>query len=109
METQATLLQANGKGALVTVAVDAASAKAASEVMLADKYDERRLDPTGWLLSEKLDGVRAYWDGADFYSRNGNAFPAPAWFKQGLPATPLDGELWAGRRQFRRSRQCPRQ
>ena len=99
---QATLLQAKGHGPLVTVAVDAASAKAASEVMLADKYDEKKLDPTGWLLSEKLDGVRAFWDGANFYSRNGNAFPAPAWFKQGLPSTPLDGELWAGRRQFRR-------
>jgi DNA ligase 1 len=43
-----------------------------------------------------------YWDGTNFYSRNGNAFPAPAWFKLGLPSTPLDGELWAGRHQFRR-------
>jgi len=35
-------------------------------------------------------------------SRNGNQFPAPDWFKAGLPPTPLDGELWCGRRQFRR-------
>jgi len=81
--------------------VNHASAAEASAVMLADKYAEK-LDPTGWWISEKLDGVRAYWDGQDFYSRNGNGFPAPTWFKQGLPATPLDGELWAGRRQFRR-------
>ena len=64
--------------------------------MLADKYTEK-MDPTAWWLSEKLDGVRAYWDGSDFYSRNGNHFPAPAWFKAGLPPTPLDGELWMGR------------
>lgn len=42
---------------------------------------EDAMDPTDWWISEKLDGVRAYWDGADFYSREGNPFPAPAWFK----------------------------
>jgi ATP-dependent DNA ligase len=99
---QATLLAAKGGGKLVTVTTSAKSAAAARQVMLADKYDAKKVDPTGWLMSEKLDGVRAYWDGANFYSRNGNAFPAPLWFKEGLPSTPLDGELWAGRRQFRR-------
>ena len=53
-------------------------------------------------MSEKLDGVRAYWDGHNFYSRNGNQFPAPDWFKEHMPSCELDGELWAGRRQFRR-------
>jgi DNA ligase-1 len=69
--------------------------------MLAQKWDSK-LDPTGWWMSEKLDGVRGYWDGKNFYSRLGNQFPAPEWFKQGLPKVPLDGELWCGRRQFRR-------
>src|SRR5881296_3492126 len=30
-------------------------------LLLADKWDNVT-DPTGWWLSEKLDGVRAYWD-----------------------------------------------
>jgi len=54
-------------------------------------------------MSEKLDGVRAYWDGRQFLSRNGNPFYAPAWFTSGLPEVPLDGELWLGRQQFQRT------
>jgi len=85
----------------VVLRSEPASEVAARGVMLAQKWDEK-LDPTGWWMSEKLDGVRGYWDGKNFYSRLGNQFPAPEWFKQGLPKTPLDGELWCGRRQFRR-------
>ena len=40
--------------------------------MLADVYDPDKVDPTGWYMSEKLDGVRCYWDGDKFYSRAGN-------------------------------------
>lgn len=58
------------------------------------------IDPTGWWMSEKFDGVRGYWDGKNFISRQGNVFNAPGWFKQGLPAWPLDGELWMGRQKF---------
>ncbi|MCF6253537.1 MAG: DNA ligase [Thiomicrorhabdus sp.] len=58
------------------------------------------MDVTGWLLSEKLDGVRAYWDGQRLLSRNGNMFFAPTWFTQDLPPFELDGELWMGRDQF---------
>src|SRR6266700_287617 len=60
-------------------------------------------DPTGWWLSEKLDGVRAFWDGKQFLSRLGNLFHAPAWFVAGLPHEPLDGELWLGRKKFQRA------
>ena len=28
-------------------------------------------DPTGWIMSEKLDGIRAYWDGKQFWSKRG--------------------------------------
>ncbi|KAJ9441857.1 DNA ligase [Diplonema papillatum] len=73
--------------------------KAMAGVLLADKWDER--DPTGWWISEKLDGVRAYWDGANFLSRNGNVFTAPSWFSQSIPAgVELDGELFGGRGAF---------
>ena len=75
---------------------------AAPPLLLAETWDGAS-DPTGWLLSEKLDGVRAYWDGRQFVSRQGNRFHAPDWFTAGLPAVPLDGELWLGRKQFQRT------
>src|SRR5436305_12152094 len=61
------------------------------------------IDLAGWWMSEKLDGVRAYWDGRQFLSRQGNLFHAPDWFVAGLPAVPLDGELWLGRKRFQRA------
>ena len=51
-------------------------------------------------VSEKLDGVRAYWDGHQFVSKNGNVYQAPPWFIQDFPHFALDGELWLGRGQF---------
>jgi len=57
-------------------------------------------DPQGWLVSEKLDGVRALWDGARLRFRSGRSIAAPAWFLAALPPAPLDGELWAGRGRF---------
>jgi DNA ligase-1 len=54
-------------------------------------------------MSEKLDGVRAYWDGKQFLSRQGNLYHAPAWLIEGLPAVPLDGELWIDRKKFQRT------
>lgn len=50
----------------------------------------------GWLASEKIDGIRALWTGSEFVSRNGLVFDVPAWFKVGMPACQLDGELFAG-------------
>jgi DNA ligase-1 len=78
------------------------AAPQAPPLLLAEKWDNA-LDPTGWWLSEKLDGVRAYWDGKQFVSRLGNTFHAPDWFVAGLPALPLDGELWLGRKKFQRA------
>lgn len=71
-------------------------------LLLAEKW-EVHIDVTGYWLSEKLDGVRAYWDGTQFLSRLGNRFHAPDWFTKGLPDTPLDGELWGGRKLFQRT------
>ncbi len=64
---------------------------------------EPHVDPTGWWMSEKLDGVRAYWDGTRFISRLGNPYLAPDWFTDDLPDVPLDGELWLGRGLFQRT------
>jgi DNA ligase-1 len=57
---------------------------------------------SGWLMSEKLDGWRMMWDGKNFYSRELGLLDAPEWFKAGMPDTPLDGELFAGRGMFNR-------
>ena len=51
-------------------------------------------------VSEKLDGVRAYWDGRQLISRQGNPYSAPAWFTQNFPTQALDGELWLARGRF---------
>ena len=74
----------------------------APPILLAHKW-ELEHDPTGWWMSEKLDGIRAYWDGEAFISRLGNRFFAPDWFIEDLPADTLDGELWVGRKMFQRT------
>ena len=71
-------------------------------LLLANTWDNDN-DLAGWWLSEKLDGVRAYWDGRQFLSRQGNVFHAPDWFVEGLPNEPLDGELWLDRKAFQRT------
>ena len=65
-------------------------------LLLAQTYTAGR-DIVGWWLSEKLDGVRAFWNGKEFVSRAGNVFDAPSWFTKALPDHALDGELWGGR------------
>jgi len=68
-------------------------------VALANVYEEG-VDVSAYWVSEKLDGVRAFWDGEALYSRRGNRFAVPSWFLSGFPATQLDGELWIGRGAF---------
>lgn len=72
------------------------------KVMLAKNYDNE--DPAGWLVSEKLDGVRAIWTGTELTSRNGNKFSTPNWFTTNLPKSlSLDGELYLGRGEFQKT------
>ncbi|HEX8295310.1 MAG TPA: DNA ligase, partial [Chthoniobacteraceae bacterium] len=59
------------------------------------------IDPTGWWMSEKYDGLRGFWDGRELRSRKGQHIQAPAYFLAELPAgIALDGELWMGRGKF---------
>ncbi|KPV74029.1 uncharacterized protein RHOBADRAFT_45326 [Rhodotorula graminis WP1] len=78
--------------------------KGGIELLLANKFDldSKKKDPTGWWMSEKLDGVRAYWDGeSTLWSRVGNPFSAPSSFTSNLPqGHELDGELFMGRNRF---------
>jgi DNA ligase-1 len=49
-------------------------------------------------MSEKMDGVRAYWNGKKLIPKKGNEINCPQWFIEHLPSiTTLDGELWMGR------------
>ncbi|ANW22789.1 DNA ligase [Vibrio coralliilyticus] len=50
--------------------------------------------------SEKLDGIRAIWDGCQLTTRNGKVIHAPDWFIKPLPSYAVEGELWAGRGKF---------
>ncbi|HEX9048378.1 MAG TPA: DNA ligase, partial [Verrucomicrobiae bacterium] len=77
-------------------------ADAGPPLLLAENWDTAA-DLTDWWMSEKLDGVRAYWDGKQFLSRQGNIYYAPDWFIEGLPSVPLDGELWIDRKKFQRT------
>ncbi|KAF1335940.1 Wrky transcription factor 19, partial [Globisporangium splendens] len=75
----------------------------APKVLLANKWEREKHNPVNWWISEKLDGVRAYWDAKQrvFLSRLGNVYPAPEWFTNGFPDdVDLDGELFGGRGKF---------
>lgn len=88
-------------GALPEPAARASTTEA--PVLLANSWDPAVHDPTGWWMSEKLDGVRALWTGSGFVSRQGKPFHAPDWFVATLPAHPLDGELFVDRGLFHRT------
>ncbi len=60
------------------------------------------LSPADFAVSEKLDGVRAVWDGISLRFRSRRILEAPDWFTAALPPEPLDGELWMGRGSFDR-------
>lgn len=66
--------------------------------LLLRDYQGQNID--GWLMSEKLDGWRAFWTGSEFVTREGNILDAPEWFKAGMPTVMLDGEIFAGRGEF---------
>lgn len=59
--------------------------------------DLRDEDPSGWLASEKLDGIRAFFDGRTLWTRGGNEIRLPRITKALPDGFKLDGELWAGR------------
>ena len=75
-----------------------------SGVLLTHTHEKEKPppNPKGWWISEKLSGVRAYWNGEDFFTRTGTRIHAPGIFKEGLPANVhLDGEPWIGREAFK--------
>lgn len=85
--------------ALLFIALNHAVYAKTPDILLLKRYDKSQ-DVTGWLMSEKLDGMRAVWDGKNLTSRQGNKITAPSWFIQALPPFALDGELWTKRADF---------
>ena len=78
-------------------------------VLLARKFDVNKHaydssgSPMQWLASEKLDGMRAYWNGENLVTRNNNKICAPTWFIEELPRNQhLDGELFIERGSFQK-------
>ncbi len=84
--------------AILMLSISAAIAKP-PPIQLATNY-RQDIDVTQYYVSEKLDGIRAYWDGHQLISKQGNVFTAPTWFIKSFPATKMDGELWIARQQF---------
>lgn len=85
--------------ALACASLAHAGPSEAPALMLADVY-RPGVDLSAYWLSEKYDGVRALWDGKQLLTRGGQVIAAPAWFTEGWPQVPMDGELWGGRGRF---------
>lgn len=97
-------------------------------LMLAHTFKSGKHNIGGWYMSEKFDGMRAYWDGGlsrgslardvpyantvkdhrlkknevatGLWSRTGKVIHAPDNWLNVLPKMPLDGELWLDRGAF---------
>ncbi|MFD1805673.1 DNA ligase [Pasteurella oralis] len=70
----------------------------APELMLVNEYKNQNVN--GWVMSEKLDGIRGYWDGQQLYTRQGIILSVPDYFIQHFPPFAIDGELFSQRNQF---------
>ena len=80
----------------------AGSVAQAFDPMLPAVYEEG-IDVSRWLMSEKLDGVRGYWDGRRLLSKNGTPFSPPRAFTWNFPDFEIEGEIWGGRNTFERT------
>ncbi len=69
------------------------------DLFLLKTYDETK-SVVGWVMSEKLDGIRGFWDGKQLLTRGGKRIMAPDWFIENYPPFAIDGELWTKRADF---------
>ena len=65
-------------------------------------------DISQYWISEKLDGMRGYWNGSQLLTRQGNIINSPTWFTKNWPNKPMDGELWIKRDYFQQTISCIR-
>ena len=73
-------------------------ALASPDLMLLHTYNNQAIE--GWVMSEKLDGVRGYWDGKQLLTRQGQRLSPPAYFTKDFPPFAIDGELFSERNHF---------
>ncbi len=76
-----------------------------NRVQLATSFDidRDRVAISEYLVSEKLDGIRARWTGKALVSRKGNVIHSPTWFVKNWPDQVLDGELWIARGKYQQT------
>lgn len=67
-------------------------------LMLLEQYKDQPIE--GWVMSEKLDGVRGFWDGKQLLSRQGLPLTPPDYFIKNFPPFAIDGELFSERGKF---------
>jgi DNA ligase-1 len=61
----------------------------------APKNYNTSVDVSGWLMMEKYDGVRVFWDGKHLFIKNAKIkIPVPT--NHRFPSIPFEGELWMG-------------
>jgi len=65
-----------------------------NKLMTATSWDFDTMEPTGWYMNEKYDGMRLYWNGSDFFTRQGKKVNVPDFIQSQMPGFSLDGELW---------------
>ncbi len=82
--------------------LSAANSAEPPKIQLANLYHEG-INLDEYLISEKLDGVRARFNGKNLISRQGNLINAPQWFLEKIPHEELDGELWIARGMFEKT------
>lgn len=63
-------------------------------------------DISQYWVSEKLDGIRGYWNGHQLLTRQGNFIHTPKWFTKHWPNNVMDGELWIARNDFQSTLSC---
>lgn len=69
------------------------------DLFLLKTYDDSK-EVVGWVMSEKLDGVRGFWNGQELLTRGGKKLTPPKWFLKNYPPFAIDGELWTQRGDF---------
>ncbi len=83
---------------ILTILLLSIATIANAQVMLLKTYNNQNID--GWVMSEKLDGVRGFWNGKDLISRQGYSFQAPDFFIKNFPSFAIDGEIYNKRENF---------
>ena len=87
---------------LVIICFNFAVEAVALDLMLPEVYEED-IEITNWLMSEKFDGIRGYWDGEKLLSKKGNPLNPPAAFIRNFPDFIVEGEIWGGRKSYEKT------